>query len=406
MFDGAFTASGCRRRPSPHRLGVHVSLGPTTDQSSATAPKTRRSTLSLLRDTGASPSELRAALSPRYERDHSLAVEDVTIEGIPALLRHGVIGRRRPPDWTSAPHALTGRKPPVENRTPACAPLLPVADDAFALTFGRGHLLLGRSGISPGFGFDFAPRAAQPDTVRQVTHNLMDARGRTDRSSATLGHIRAFPIDHIREPLDDVPAGRRLEALTAGYMQLHRDEEGADPVSAQVRAQQVEHGGDPARRDPLLPPRGALVRDRGPVPGGHADGGRRPAHRTGRRAPSSSGTYGRSIRGIPSGGTSPRGRSSTPSRSRAASPCPRGTCSPSPRYPCRKRFARCARTASTWRWSTFRPSARAPEASPTVSPTPERFLTLRRFRLPRHPDRPSRGRTASRAARPLPPVMT
>ncbi|MFK0196180.1 DUF6119 family protein [Streptomyces lavendulae] len=350
-------------------------LGPTITHSPATAPKTRRSTLYLLRDTGTSPADLRAALNARYERDHSFVVEDVRTGDTPALLCHGVIGHHRPPDWTSAVHTLTGRKPPVENRTSACALLLPVADDVFALTFGMGHLLLDQSRISPGFGFDFVLRAAQPDAIRQVTHSLMDARGRTDRSSAAQGqHIRAFPIeeygevvsrlvgtlssteltigkhsgrtaqvagtdalkihlgaqpedlvhdltqvrailarrspapefeaiarvrplksgdprrsdlearlnallgasadtgslalavpaacldqedaalscvvkvgpvrrlmpspviDDILELLDGIPPGRRLEALSAGYIQMHRDEEGTDPVSAQVKA--------------------------------------------------------------------------------------------------------------------------------------------------------------------------
>ncbi|MGW6937685.1 DUF6119 family protein [Streptomyces xanthophaeus] len=350
-------------------------LGPTITHSPVTAPKTRRSTLYLLRDTGPSPADLRTALNARYERDHSFAVEDVTVGDSPALLCHGAIGHHRPPDWTSAVHTLTGRKPPVENRTSACVLLLPVADDVFALTFGMGHLLLDQTRISPGFGFDFVLRAAQPDAIRQVTHSLMDARGRTDRSSAAQGqHIRAFPIeeygevvsrlvgtlssteltigkhsrrtaqvagtdalkihlgaqpedlfhdltqirailarrspapefeaiarvrplksgdprrsdlearlddllgasadtgslalavpaacldqedaalsyqvkvgsvrrlmpspaiDDILELLDGIPPGRRLEALTAGYIQMHRDEEGTDPVSAQVKA--------------------------------------------------------------------------------------------------------------------------------------------------------------------------
>ncbi|MFC7471317.1 DUF6119 family protein [Actinomadura keratinilytica] len=43
-------------------------------------------------------------------------------------------------------------------------------------------------------------------------------------------------IDDILKLLDGIPPGRRLEALSAGYIQMHRDEEGTDPVSAQVKA--------------------------------------------------------------------------------------------------------------------------------------------------------------------------
>ncbi|MEU7018424.1 DUF6119 family protein [Streptomyces sp. NPDC046385] len=192
-------------------------LGPPLTRSPATAPKTRRSTLYLLRDTGTSPADLRAALNARYERHHSFVVEDVTTGDTPALLCHGVIGHHRPPDWTSAVHTLTGRKPPVENRTSACALLLPVADDVFALTFGMGHLLLDQSRISPGFGFDFVLRAAQPDAIRQVTHSLMDARGRTDRSSAAQGqHIRAFPIEEYGEVVSRLVGTLSSTELTIG----------------------------------------------------------------------------------------------------------------------------------------------------------------------------------------------
>ncbi|MEU6862804.1 DUF6119 family protein [Streptomyces sp. NPDC046876] len=192
-------------------------LRPTVALSPATAHKTRRSTLYQLRDTGPSPADLRAALNARYERDHSFVVEDVTVGDAPALLCHGVIGQHRPPDWTSAVHALTGRKPPVENRTSAGVLLLPVAGDVFALTFGMGHLLLDQSRISPGFGIDFVLRAAQPDAIRQVTHSLMDARGRTDRSSAAQGqHIRSFSIEEYGEVVSRLVGALNSTELTIG----------------------------------------------------------------------------------------------------------------------------------------------------------------------------------------------
>ncbi|MEU0718871.1 DUF6119 family protein [Streptomyces lavendulocolor] len=194
-----------------------MSLDPTAFQASAAVPKTRRSTLYLLQDTGTSPADLRAALNARYERDHAFVVEEVTAGGTPALMCHGVIGRHRPPDWTSAVTTLTGRKPLVENRTSACALLLPVAGEVFALTFGMGHLLLDQSRISPGFGFDFVLRTAQPDAIRQVTHSLMDARGRTDRSSAAQGqHIRTFPIEEYGEVVSRLVGTLGSTELTIG----------------------------------------------------------------------------------------------------------------------------------------------------------------------------------------------
>ncbi|MFD9722766.1 DUF6119 family protein [Streptomyces sp. NPDC059072] len=179
--------------------------------------KTRLSTVYLLQDTGGSPADLRAALNARYERDQGFAVEEVTTGNAPALLCHGVIGRHRPPDWASAVHALTGRKAAVENRTAACALLLPVAGEVFALTFGMGHLLLDQSRIAPGFGFNFVLRAAPPDAIRQVTHSLMDARGRTDRSSAAQGqHIRTFPIEEYGEVVSRLVGGLDSTGLTIG----------------------------------------------------------------------------------------------------------------------------------------------------------------------------------------------
>lgn len=90
--------------------------------------------------------------------------------------------------------------PVVENRTSAGALLVPVDGRGFALTFGMGHLLLDQSRVTPGFGFGFALRVLKPDAVRQVTHSMMDARGRTDRNSAAQDqHIRGFGIEEYGE---------------------------------------------------------------------------------------------------------------------------------------------------------------------------------------------------------------
>ncbi|WP_162930987.1 DUF6119 family protein [Streptomyces sporangiiformans] len=258
---------------------------------------TRRSTIYLLQDTGTESADLRAALNLRYERDHGFAVEDVTTGGVPGLLCHGVIGRHRPPDWTAAVDTLTGRKPSVVNRTAACALLLPVDGEVFALTFGMGHLLLDQSRISPGFGFNFVLRAAQPDAIRQVTHSLMDARGRTDRSSAAQGqHIRTFPIEEYGEVVSrlvgaigstelTIGRGRRRTAQIAGTdaLKIHLGSQPADLLQdlAEIREILARQSPVPdfeaiARVRPLRPgdPRRETLDDRlDDLLGGGADTG-------------------------------------------------------------------------------------------------------------------------------------
>ncbi len=237
-----------------------MSLTQDTAQPQHPTGHTRRSTVYLLQDTGTESADLRAALNLRYERDHGFAVEDVTTGGAPGLLYHGVIGRHRPPDWTAAVDTLTGRKPPVENHTAACALLLPVEGDVFALTFGMGHLLIEQNRIAPGFGFNFVLRAAQPDAIRQVTHSLMDARGRTDRSSAAQGqHIRTFPIEEYGEVVSrlvgalgttelTIGRGRRRTAQIAGTdaLKIHLGSRPADLIQDLAAIREIQSRQSPA----------------------------------------------------------------------------------------------------------------------------------------------------------------
>lgn len=221
-----------------------MTLTQDTAQPPTNTGRTRRSTVYLLQDTGTDSAGLREALNSRYERDHGFVVEDVTTGGVRGVLCHGGIGRNRPPDWAAAVDTLTGRKPDVQNRTAACALLLPVDGEVFALTFGMGHLLLEPSRISPGFGFDFVLRAAQPDAIRQVTDGPAGphARGRphvapgvsrcgvlsrrADRSGglatragglmvAPRGHMRARPCRGHFAPVRPGPSGISSSAIAA-----------------------------------------------------------------------------------------------------------------------------------------------------------------------------------------------
>ncbi|WP_326640445.1 TIGR04141 family sporadically distributed protein [Streptosporangium sp. NBC_01755] len=169
-----------------------------TDQKAA--PLTRRATLHLLQDVEAAVADMREALNLKYEEEHDFTIKEVNVGSIEGLLYTGVIGGGRPPEWGEAVHLLTGVRPTVENRTAAGVLLIPVEGEVFAITYGMGHLLLDHSHVTSGFGFGFALRTLKPDAVRQVTHSMMDARGRTDRKSAAQDqHIRAFAIEEYGE---------------------------------------------------------------------------------------------------------------------------------------------------------------------------------------------------------------
>jgi uncharacterized protein (TIGR04141 family) len=163
-------------------------------------PHTRRSTVYLLQDVPSSSDSLREALNLKYEQEHGFEIQDVGIGLSPGLLYTGVIARGRPPEWADAIHRLTDVFPGVVNKTTAGALLVPVDGKVLALTFGMGHLLLNQSRVTPGFGFSVALRVLKPDAVRQVTHSMMDARGRTDRNSAAQDqHIQGFGIEEYGE---------------------------------------------------------------------------------------------------------------------------------------------------------------------------------------------------------------
>jgi len=177
-----------------------------TDQKAA--PLTRRATLHLLQDVEATVADMREALNLKYEEEHDFTIKEVNVGSVEGLLYTGVIGGGRPPDWVEAVHLLTGVRPTVENRTAAGVLLIPVEGEVFAITYGMGHLLLDHSHVTPGFGFGFALKTLKPDAVRQVTHSMMDARGRTDRKSAAQDqHIRAFAIEEYGEVVSRL-AGR------------------------------------------------------------------------------------------------------------------------------------------------------------------------------------------------------
>ena len=173
-----------------------------------TTPRTRRSTLYMLQDVPTASGDLHEALNLKYQEEHSFTIQKVGIGPVRGLLYTGVIGGGRPPEWIEAVHRLTAVRPSVENRTAAGALLVPVDGVVFAITHGMGHLLLDPSHVVPGFGFGFVLKTLKPDAIRQVTHSMMDARGRTDRNSAAQDqHIRAFAIEEYGEVVSRL-AGR------------------------------------------------------------------------------------------------------------------------------------------------------------------------------------------------------
>ncbi|MFF0244855.1 DUF6119 family protein [Streptosporangium sandarakinum] len=178
---------------------ARTSIVSTTDEEEP-VPRTRRSTLYLLQDVSPAIDDLHEALNLKYEEEQGFKVQEVGIGDVPGLLYTGVIGKDRTPDWTETVYQLTGVRSEITNWTAAGVLLVPVDDAVFALTYGMGHLLLDFSHVVPGFGFGFVLRTLKPDAIRQVTHSMMDARGRTDRNSAAQDqHIRAFAIEEYGE---------------------------------------------------------------------------------------------------------------------------------------------------------------------------------------------------------------
>ena len=178
-------------------------------------PDTRRSTLYLVRETvGGS---LREVLNLRYAEDHDFEIRDVSIGSTYGLLYTGVINPDRPPDWADVVCRLTGVAPAVENRTAAGVLLVPVEGRIFALTYGMGHLLLDQGHVEAGFGFGFALRMLKPDAIRQVTHSVMDPRGRTDRNSVSQDQpIHGFGIEEYGEIVSRVAGRLGPTSLTLG----------------------------------------------------------------------------------------------------------------------------------------------------------------------------------------------
>ncbi|MCX9192854.1 hypothetical protein C3Y87_15810 [Carbonactinospora thermoautotrophica] len=161
---------------------------------------TRKSTLYRLRLPKASPDGLRAVVVKRYREQYGFAEEEVTVAGAPGLLVYGVIDRGAPADWCEAVGRLTGKQVALSNRTASAALLLAVDGEAYALTYGMGHLLIDPAAVEPGFGLAFAVRVVEPDRVRQVTHSVIDVSARNSRSSVPTGqHIRAFGIEEYGE---------------------------------------------------------------------------------------------------------------------------------------------------------------------------------------------------------------
>ncbi len=178
-------------------------------------PATRKSTLYRLRLPETSPDGLRAVVVKRYRERYGFAEEEVTVVGAPGLLVHGAIDRGAPADWCEVVGRLTGRQVAVGNRTASAALLLAVDGEAYALTYGLGHLLIDPGAIEPGFGLAFAVRAVDPDKVRQVAHSVIDVSGRNSRSSVPTGqHIRGFGIEEYGEIVSRLAGELRGVRLT------------------------------------------------------------------------------------------------------------------------------------------------------------------------------------------------
>lgn len=178
--------------------------------------KTVKTSLYRLTDIG----DLGDAFVPEVLRPKSWYERaDVVVGGHQAILVSGA--PTSPSKWAPYVRRLTAQDVSFTNSTPRAALVLLDQDgddgDAWALTWGMGHLLINTDKIEFGFGPGVIARSAVSGEIKSVTKTVLDHRARVDRSTLPVGSvIQDFGLDGFGEVVSRLEAKARIPGLKAG----------------------------------------------------------------------------------------------------------------------------------------------------------------------------------------------
>lgn len=177
---------------------------------------TKRTTLFRMSDG----TTLRSALvAERRESSHDFSVEDVTVDGAPALLVSGAVSRKS--SWANDVALLTGQKIELHSQVPGAALLIELEGTIWAITWGQGFHFLDGERIDFGFGPRVVARSADAGEIKSLTKTILDHRARVDRSSLPNGSsIRDLGVDGYGEAVSRIEAKARIPELSFGDKQL------------------------------------------------------------------------------------------------------------------------------------------------------------------------------------------
>lgn len=171
--------------------------------------------------------------------------EDVSLDGLPAVLLHGSLGNDEP-TWTSDIERLVGVRPTLRSGSAgACLVWRESNGVCWALSWGSGFHFLRGSTIEHDFPPRILVRTAEGASIKSLTKTILDYRSRIDRSTVPGGDsIAALGVEGVGEVVSriegkvlipDLAHGDRAFTLRAGealYLPLGKD---ADALRADVQ---------------------------------------------------------------------------------------------------------------------------------------------------------------------------
>ncbi|WP_106399968.1 DUF6119 family protein [Actinocorallia populi] len=177
-----------------------------------TKPETRKSTIYRLKPPP--DGDLCALVRAHYLEKEGFKARPFEREGVTGLLVTGTIVRDRA-KWCSTAEELTGLSVQEGNNSSAGLLLIPTQRAIYAISYGLGHHMLDSFYLDMGFGLEFGTRCLDSGRIKLVRQQIMDARGRTEENTTTLGEsIEDFGIDQFGSIFTKISGTVSKEALT------------------------------------------------------------------------------------------------------------------------------------------------------------------------------------------------